>query len=82
MRYNNLEWRQTPSTSRAKAPREYVATFSPRSRPCNLMVGVDNEVHRMKPVEYLIGYSNGITSIGVAKTKNLSANQVCFNGVY
>lgn len=76
MQDNVLEWQHTSHAY--KVQRDVRNSFLPRARPIHLFVTVDRQIHEMEPVDYLIGFSNGNVSVGVAKSKNLSQNQVCY----
>ncbi|KAI6177808.1 hypothetical protein M3Y97_00948000 [Aphelenchoides bicaudatus] len=70
MKDEKPDWCYTDPPTRQLKKNEkdnYKLTFYPRTFPYNFFVQTDGEVHKMEPTEYLIGYYNELTAIGVAK---------------
>jgi len=64
---STYEWKHTEPPYMIRAPIEACQRFTPRVKPRNYDVLVDIRVYQMQPTEYLIGYSNQYTSIGMIK---------------
>jgi hypothetical protein len=75
---DDVVWRQTAPTKPLTDGeyRQLQQSFAPRIRPYNFYVYMDSQIHEMAPTEYLIGYSNELTAIGVATDLDNIGNRV------
>jgi hypothetical protein len=74
----DIEWRQTKPARRPEKQEfeRLLNSFKPRTEPYNFFNYTEHQIHEMAPTEYLIGYSNELTAIGVAKDLDNLKDQV------
>jgi hypothetical protein len=68
--FNSLDWQFTPTTDYAAPSIDFKKSFKPRVKPFLLFNAVSSDIIEIPPTEYLIGQSNGLMAIGVAKNRN------------
>jgi hypothetical protein len=70
--FNTLDWQYTPTTNGESPSKEFKESFKPRVKPFMLFNAVSSDIIEIPPTEYLIGQSNGLGALGVAKNRNHS----------
>jgi len=67
---NNIlkyDWKRTEVPIIERLPRHVIKSFEPRMRPRFFNVHIGKQIVSMQNTEYLIGYCNGFTAVGVIK---------------